>query len=147
MDQDSDKVLVPCSGDETNCNMGAIRINNDVVANIVRLSALGVNGVVDVGGTSVASRLSKIFGKNRSYSGVGVSEDASGNYVIDVQVILRFGIELAKVALDIQQNVAEKVLEMTMKSVSQVNVTIEKVVQDRDGDVGPGQQNTDYAAN
>ncbi|MDR2436113.1 MAG: Asp23/Gls24 family envelope stress response protein [Puniceicoccales bacterium] len=135
MNQDSDKVFVPCAGDEANCNMGAIRINNDVIANIVRLSAMEVDGVVDVGGMSVASCLSKIFGKNRSRSGVGVSEDANGNYVIDVQVVLRFGIELAKVALDIQQNVAEKVLEMTMKSVSQVNVTIEKVVQN--GGVGP----------
>jgi uncharacterized alkaline shock family protein YloU len=145
MNQDSDKVFVPRAGDETNCSMGAIRINNDVIANIVRLSALEVDGVVDVGGTSVASCLSKIFGRNRSCSGVSVGEDASGNYVIDVQVVLRFGIELAKAALEIQQNVAEKVLEMTMKSVSQVNVTIEKVVQS--GGAEPDQSNADYALN
>jgi uncharacterized alkaline shock family protein YloU len=145
MNQDSDKVLVPRASDEVSCNMGDIRINNDVVANIVRLSALEVDGVVDVGGMSVASRLSKIFGKTRSCSGVGVSEDANGNYVIDVQVILRFGIELAKVALNIQQNVIQKVLDMTMKSVSQVNVTIERVVQDED--IGPDQPDGDYAVN
>jgi uncharacterized alkaline shock family protein YloU len=74
-----------------------------------------------------------------------VSEDAHGNYIIDVQVVLRFGVELAKVALDIQQNVTQKVSAMTMKSVGQVNVTIEKVVQSTDTD--SGQPNVDYAVN
>ncbi|MDR3273763.1 MAG: Asp23/Gls24 family envelope stress response protein, partial [Puniceicoccales bacterium] len=96
-------------------------------------------------GASITSRLSKFFGKDRSCSGIRVSEDAHGNYIIDVQVVLRFGVELAKVALDIQQNVTQKVSAMTMKSVGQVNVTIEKVVQSTDTD--SGQPNVDYAVN
>ncbi|MDR0595855.1 MAG: Asp23/Gls24 family envelope stress response protein [Puniceicoccales bacterium] len=146
-DQDSDKFSVPNVNDECACSMGNIRINNDVVVGIVRLSTLEVEGVVDVGEPSVKSRLAKFFLKNQSHSGIRVSEDSNGNYVIDVQVILRFGVELAKVALDIQQNVAQKVADMTMKSVSQVNVTIERIVQDDDDNKDSDQPNTDYAVN
>ncbi|MDR1255870.1 MAG: Asp23/Gls24 family envelope stress response protein [Puniceicoccales bacterium] len=143
--QNSDKISIPNVHDEAVCSMGDIRINNKVVANIVRLSALEVEGVVDVWGASVLSCLGKLLGKDRSCSGIRVGEDGHGNYVIDVQVVLRFGVELAKVALDIQQNVTQKVSDMTMKSVGQVNVTIEKIVQDTD--VDSTQPNTDYAIN
>jgi uncharacterized alkaline shock family protein YloU len=128
MDKDSDKFSIPMVGDEAACSIGTIRINHDVVANIVRLSALEVDGVMNVGEASILSRLGNIFLRNRSCQGIRVSEDSNGNYVIDIQVALRFGVELARVALDIQQNVTQKVTNMTMKSVSQVNITIERVV-------------------
>jgi uncharacterized alkaline shock family protein YloU len=125
--------------------MEDIRINNEVIANLVRLGTLEVDGVMDVGGASITSRLNKFFGTDRSCSGIRVSEDAHGNYIIDVQVVLRFGVELAKAALDIQQNVTQNVSAMAMKSVGQVNFVIEKVVQSTD--TNSGQPNVDYAVN
>ncbi|HQU09623.1 MAG: hypothetical protein B7X06_04175, partial [Verrucomicrobia bacterium 21-51-4] len=45
----------------------------------------------------------------------------------EVRVILRFGAELAKVALNIQQNIREQVSKMTLKPVSRVDVIIDGV--------------------
>ena len=47
--------------------------------------------------------------------------------MIEVRVILRFGVELAAVASQIQQRIAEQVEKMTSKSVARVNVIIDVV--------------------
>ncbi len=140
--QNLDKVNTPSVIDDSNtCSIGAIRVNHDVIANIVRLSTLSVDGVVSIGNTSISSKLQKIFSKNPDCGGIRISEDENGNYVIDIQVVLKFGVELAKVAYDIQQTVARQVTSMTMKSVALVNITIESVTQVDDNN----SQNIEYA--
>lgn len=141
--QSPDKFSIPNVSDDSSCSIGAIRINHDVIANIVRLSTLSVDGVVGVGSDSISSKIYGIFSRKRTYSGIKISEDENGSYIIDVQVILKFGVELAKIALDIQQNVTRQITSMTMKSVSQVNITIERVVQIEESD----SKNTEYAIN
>ena len=56
-----------------------------------------------------------------------VDEDEVGDYRIEARVILRFGVELAAVAGEIQQRIAEQVQKMTSKSVARVNVIIDGV--------------------
>lgn len=56
-----------------------------------------------------------------------VDEDEVGDYKIEVRVILRFGVELAAVASQIQQRIAEQVEKMTSKNVARVNVIIDGV--------------------
>jgi uncharacterized alkaline shock family protein YloU len=58
---------------------------------------------------------------------VRVDEDEVGDYKIEVRVILRFGVELAAVASQIQQRIAEQVEKMTSKNVARVNVIIDGV--------------------
>ena len=112
---------------EDNNSLGDIRINHSVVANIVRLAALEVSGVVSVGGSFVDG-IAEIFSKKGGDErGVRVDEDEVGDYMIEVRVILRFGVELAAVAGQIQQRIAEQVEKMTSKSVARVNVIIDGV--------------------
>lgn len=141
--KNQENISVPTVEDENSSSIGAIRVNHNVIANIVRLSTLSVEGVVGIGRVSIKSRIEKFFSKNGECDGIRISEDSNGGYVIDIQVILRFGTELAKVALDIQQTVARQVTSMTMKSVSLVNITIEGVVQVKDDD----SSSTEYAVN
>ena len=112
---------------EDNNSLGDIRINHSVVANIVRLAALEVSGVVAVGGSFVDG-IAEIFSKKGGDErGVRVDEDEVGDYKIEVRVILRFGVELAAVASQIQQRIAEQVEKMTSKNVARVNVIIDGV--------------------
>ena len=112
---------------EDNNSLGDIRINHSVVANIVRLAALEGSGVVAVGGSFVDG-IAEIFSKKGGDErGVRVDEDEVGDYMIEVRVILRFGVELAAVAGQIQQRIAEQVEKMTSKSVARVNVIIDGV--------------------
>ena len=111
---------------EESSTLGDIRINHSVVASIVRLAALEVSGVAAVGGSFVDG-ITEIFSKKGGESGVRVDEDEVGDYRIEARVILRFGVELAAVAGEIQQRIAEQVQKMTSKSVARVNVIIDGV--------------------
>jgi len=111
---------------EDNNTLGDIRINHSVVASIVRLAALEVSGVAAVGGGFVDG-IAEIFSKKGDERGVRVEEDEVGDYRIEIRVILRFGVELAAVASEVQQRIASQVEKMTSKNVSRVNVVIDGV--------------------
>lgn len=111
---------------EDSHTLGEIRINHSVVSSIVRLATLEVPGVCAVGGSFVDG-IADIFSKKGDERGVRVDEDEVGDYKIEIRVILRFGLELAAVASNIQQRVAEQIEKMTSKSVARVNVVIDGV--------------------
>lgn len=123
---------IPTVSEESN-SLGDIRINHSVVASIVRLAALEVAGVAAVGGGFVDG-IAEIFSKKGDERGVRVEEDEVGDYQIEIRVILRFGVELAAVATQIQQRIAEQVEKMTSKSVSKVNVVIDGVRTEDESD-------------
>ena len=117
--------IIPNVSEASN-TLGDIRINHSVVASIVRLAALEVSGVAAVGGGFVDG-IAEIFSKKGDERGVRVEEDEVGDYRIEIRVILRFGCELATVATEIQERIAEQVEKMTSKSVARVNVIIDGV--------------------
>lgn len=121
---------IPTISEDSN-TLGEIRINHSVVASIVRLAALEVAGVAAVGGGFVDG-IAEIFSKKGDERGVRVEEDEVGDYRIEIRVILRFGVELAAVAGEIQQRVAKQVEKMTSKSVARVNVIIDGVRTDEE---------------
>jgi uncharacterized alkaline shock family protein YloU len=128
----SNESIIPTVSEDSN-TLGDIRINHSVVASIVRLAALEVSGVAAVGGGFVDG-IAEIFSKKSGESGVRVEEDEVGDYRIEIRVILRFGVELATVATEIQQRIAEQVEKMTSKSVARVNVIIDGVRTDDEKD-------------
>jgi uncharacterized alkaline shock family protein YloU len=121
---------IPTLSEESN-TLGDIRINHSVVASIVRLAALEVAGVAAVGGGFVDG-IAEIFSKKSDERGVRVEEDEAGDYRIEIRVVLRFGVELAAVASEMQQRIAKQVEKMTSKSVARVNVIIDGVRTDED---------------
>ncbi|MDV7402426.1 Asp23/Gls24 family envelope stress response protein, partial [Arthrospira platensis SPKY1] len=60
-------------------------------------------------------------------SGVTISEDESNGYAISIKLVLTFGVQLAKVAEEVQYAVKEKVEYMTNQGVARVDVTVEGV--------------------
>ena len=106
-----------------------IKISHSVVAGIVRLSALEVEGVHSVGHDGLMDGLVEMLSKKSSDRGVKVAEDDEERYLIEVHVVLRFGLELAKVAERVQQNIRAKVAHMTGRPVAKVDVVIEGVRQ------------------
>ena len=128
MSKETDNInesVIPTVSEDSN-TLGDIRINHSVVASIVRLAALEVSGVAAVGGGFVDG-IAEIFSKKGDERGVRVEEDEVGDYRIEIRVILRFGVELAAVATEMQQRIAEQVEKMTSKNVARVNVIIDGV--------------------
>ena len=130
--ENQNESIIPNVSEASN-TLGDIRINHSVVASIVRLAALEVSGVAAVGGGFVDG-IAEIFSKKGDERGVRVEEDEVGDYRIEIRVILRFGCELATVATEIQERIAEQVEQMTSKSVARVNVIIDGVRTDDEKD-------------
>ncbi|MCZ6672148.1 MAG: Asp23/Gls24 family envelope stress response protein [Verrucomicrobia bacterium] len=125
-DKTDTKTIPSITTEETN-SLGDIKINHVVVANIVRLSALENAGVFAVAGSFVDG-IAEIFSKKESsQSGVRVTESENSNYLIEIRLILKYGVELAKCAYEVQLAVKERVENMTGKMVERVDVVIEGV--------------------
>lgn len=107
-------------------SLGDIKVNHTVVASIVRLAALEINGVSAVGGGFVDG-ITDLFSKKESDRGVRVNENEHGNYLIELRVVMEFGTELAKTAYEVQLAVRTQVNTMTGKPVERVDVVIEGV--------------------
>ncbi|MEX0330922.1 MAG: Asp23/Gls24 family envelope stress response protein [Puniceicoccaceae bacterium] len=108
--------------------MGNISINNEVVAEIVAMAAREVEGVVSLASGGIKDDIAGLFGGRKdSSSSVGIQEEADGSYHISVKLILTFGVQLAKVAQNVQVAVRERVENMTNKDVSKVNVIVDGI--------------------
>ncbi len=111
---------------EDQASLGDIKVNHTVVASIVRLAALEINGVCAVGGGFVDG-ITELFSKKESDRGVRVNENEPGNYLIELRVVMEFGTELAKTAYEVQLAVRKQVTTMTGKPVERIDVVIEGV--------------------
>lgn len=107
-------------------SLGEIKINNSVVATIVRLAALEVDGVCGVGAGFVDG-IADLFSKKESDRGVRVSTDENGNYVIEIRIVVSFGTEIAQSAYNVQMAVRKRLAAMTGNSVANVDVIVEGV--------------------
>jgi uncharacterized alkaline shock family protein YloU len=88
---------IPMISDDSTCNLGDIKLNHSVLANIATLSAMPTKGVFGVGTHGFASGIVSFFSSKKPTSNGGnVSEDEFGNYTIDICVTLKFGCELAE---------------------------------------------------
>ena len=133
---DSVEDSIPTISGESS-ELGCIRINHSVVAEIVRLATQSVSGVVNVGGGGVVEGLTDFFSKKESERGVKVAEAKDGGYDIEVRVVLEFGVDLAKVGVAIQQSVRDQILAMTGNHTKNIDVVIDDIKMDssdKDGD-------------
>jgi len=120
---------IPNLPDNSN-GLGSIRINHSVIAGIVRLATQSVKGVVNVGGAGVVEGLTDFFAKKESERGVSVTECEDGGYEIEVRVVLRFGVDLAKTGTVIQDSIREQILSMTGNHAKIINVVIDDIKQE-----------------
>lgn len=122
--------------------LGSISINNEVVANIVAMAAKEVTGVVSLASGGIKDDIAGLFGgKRESGSAVSIQETPEGAYHIKVKLILTFGVQLAKVAQNVQESVRDQVENMTNKDVSKVDVIVDGVR--REGSGSHGEEETD----
>lgn len=118
---------------ELNNNSGAIRISDEVLADIATKAALEVDGIVGVRQRLFRSARSLVSGKSTTVSGVMLTTAESG-LVVTLQVAVRFGIKIQDVSAKVQQAVAEAVEDMTGMTVRSVNVVVVSVVATRRAD-------------
>ena len=112
---------------EESTSLGDIKINHSVVASIVRLATMEVDGVFAVGGGGVVEGIAEFLSKKESERGVRVADTEGGAYDIEVRVVLKFGVDLAKVGMQVQETVRDRIVDMTSKPVERIDVVIDGI--------------------
>ncbi|MCI0502178.1 MAG: Asp23/Gls24 family envelope stress response protein [Fusobacteria bacterium] len=105
---------------------GKIKIADNVAASIANLAAQEVEGVVKVIGSSTSS-ISEMFGRKNLAKGVKVNMDEEGTN-IELSLVIQHGVNIVKLAEEVQNNVKEAVESMTGIKVKGVDVTISDIV-------------------
>ena len=100
-----------------NNNFGQVKISNDVIATIAGLAAIEVEGV---GTTSTFT--DKLLKNN----GVKIQIEEE-DVILDVMIIIDYGISIPDIAFKVQENVKNTVETMTGLKVSQVNIHVQGI--------------------
>ncbi len=100
-----------------NNNFGQVKISNDVIATIAGLAAIEVEGV------ETTSTFTDKLLKNNGVK-IQIEED---DVVLDVMIIIDYGISIPDIAFKVQENVKNTVETMTGLKVSQVNIHVQGI--------------------
>jgi uncharacterized alkaline shock family protein YloU len=107
-------------------DLGMVRINNDAITTIASIAAMEVRGVHKMGGGLRKTILELIHG--RSFGGVRIcSKDNEVKLV--VFIIVNYGVDIPRVADEVQDGVKRSVEKMTGLVISEVDVVVEGVLQ------------------
>ncbi|MCY6370316.1 Asp23/Gls24 family envelope stress response protein [Clostridium ganghwense] len=107
--------------------MGIVKISDEVVEVIAGLAASEIDGIEGMSATLVGGITQMLSGKKNVSKGVkvNVGEESA---IIDLYVVVKYGIKIPEVAEKVQENVKKSVESMTGLNVSAVNIYIQNVV-------------------
>lgn len=108
-----------------------LTISEDVIGIIAGLAAAEVEGVSGMT-LGFVDGINQILGSNKKYS-KGVKVELDGNdVVIDLFVIVKYGVKIPDVAFSIQNSVKGSVETMTGLKVKSVNINVQGVTFDKE---------------
>jgi uncharacterized alkaline shock family protein YloU len=103
--------------------IGTIKISDEVIAVCVLNATLKTKGVAGLSGGLTDSISKNLLGKDPLSKGIKISQGEEG-IVIDISVIVDYGVKIPAVAWDIQENVKTEVEEMIETPVNSVNIHV-----------------------
>ena len=106
--------------------IGYIRISDDVIAICAMNASIKTKGVAGLSAGFSENFSKNILGKEPLYKGIKVNQSDEG-IIIDINVIVDYGVKIPAVAWDIQENVKREVELMTDASVKAVNIHVQGV--------------------
>jgi uncharacterized alkaline shock family protein YloU len=106
--------------------LGRVHVSDLAIAEIAALAATRVSGVAGMGSGSRVESLAEALGLRSPSQGVQV-EMGPRELSLKLFLILEFGVDMAEVALQVQDNVAEAVEKMSSLELKTVDVVIQGV--------------------
>lgn len=105
-----------------NMELGKVEISPEVIEVITGIAASEIEGVSSMRGTFATDVVERFGGKSHS-KGVKVELTENG-IIIDLFVVLNFGVSIPKVAQELQSNIRQTLKNMTALEVEEVNVHV-----------------------
>lgn len=108
-------------------DMGIVKISDEVVGVIAGLAATEIKGIVGMSASLVGGITQILTGKKNLSKGVKV-EMGENSAVIDLYVVVEYGVKIQEIAVQVQNNVKKAVETMTGLTVSAINVHVQNVL-------------------
>ncbi len=106
--------------------IGEVLIDNDVLAKYAGSSAVECFGVVGMASINVKDGLVKLLKRESLSHGVNITVD-DNKIIIDLHIIVSYGVSISAVAENLISNVKYKVEEFTGMEVVKINIYVEGV--------------------
>jgi len=116
-------------GIETVGEANQVQIADDVIAVIAEIATLEVAGMVSTAQTK--TDFVQAISRKKSPKGVKV-EVSESEIMIDIAVIVQYGVKIQKVCLEVQEKVKNSVETMTGLHVASVNIHVVDVYFDKE---------------
>lgn len=107
-------------------NMGNIDISEDVIATISGAAAIECYGLVGMASRKLSDGVSGLLKRENLSKGVNVTLQEE-ELVIDLNIIVGYGVKISEVASNVMDRVRYTVETMTGLKVSEVNVNVQGV--------------------
>lgn len=106
--------------------LGEIRIDTDVLAKYAGSSAIECFGVVGMAAKSVRDGIAKLLRQENLSQGVIVTVEEN-KIIIDLHIIVSYGVNIPSVCENLMSNVKYKVEEFAGIEVKEINIFVEGV--------------------
>lgn len=111
---------------EKNDGIGSIKIAPEVVEIILGIAASSVDGVSRMRG-NLSSNINEWLGRSSHSKGVSLVQK-DGNLIADVYVYVKYGVSIPKIAMQLQKELKQQLLNMTDLNLDEINVHIVGIV-------------------
>lgn len=102
----------------------SVKISEEVVAVITGIATSETEGVISVGTNSIAANWTELIsGKKNNSRGIKI-DMKDGKVALDIQIVVRYGMSIPKVAADVQSAVKTAIEEMTGLEVTNVDIRV-----------------------
>jgi uncharacterized alkaline shock family protein YloU len=115
-------------GAEASYEMDQVQIADDVIAVIAEIATLEVEGMVST--VQVKNDFVQAISRKKGPKGVKV-DVGDGEVLIDITAIVKYGVKIPKVCLEVQEKVKNSVETMTGLHVASVNIHVAGVFFDK----------------
>ncbi|GAA4652968.1 Asp23/Gls24 family envelope stress response protein [Anaerocolumna aminovalerica] len=109
-----------------NTQIGEVLIDNDVLAKYAGSSAVECFGVVGMASVNMKDGLVKLLKRESLSHGVNITVE-NNKIIIDLHIIVSYGVSISAVAENLISNVKYKVEEFTGMEVVKINIFVEGV--------------------
>jgi uncharacterized alkaline shock family protein YloU len=110
---------------ERSTDLGVVRISNDAIATIASVAALEVKGVCRMGGGTPRAFIDGLLNR---FSSRGVRiQMREGEVKLAVAIVVEYGVDIPRVADEVQENVKRAVEKMAGLVPAEVDVVVEGV--------------------
>lgn len=110
----------------TTNQLGKVEISDNVIATISGSALLNCEGIVGLPAKKIADGVNDFLGRENIGKGIKITIE-DDKILVDVSVIIEYGVNISKVAEDIIAAIKEQVNNITGFQVSKVNVHIEGI--------------------